>query len=583
MISNLKHLLYRGILFINNMNKFIKIIVAAFLFLFSCFSYASGSVPFLNNATVKWDNGYGSTYDSSGACVAANLPANCTAASLFCGGSGANGTSNGAGKSVTCTINKNCSGTIQGMCRSGVVSCPANALMYSNGCFCKDGYIAQGDVCVPVCPANSMYNQSTSQCECDSGYTKQGDICIPSCPANSSYNSSTGQCDCNDGYVMEGGVCVPEPKKCKSGESSNFKVSVGTGQVSSDGSDVINRTSSGIPDFYCSSGCLYDYSATDTSGDPNVYWDTSPPGSYVVYSYVFTYISTGTTCNYDGPSGSSPSLPSNDGSGSDSGSGSGTGSGSGSNAGSGTGSGSDFGPEPSASSPDSTAGSGNGGTPSTGGNSGATGGGSGSSGEGSGNGTDAGSGSGTGNGTGTGSGTGSGTGGGAGTGTGSGTGSGSGDGTGSGAGDGGSTTGSGSTGENGGSSGGAGTSPDAPPCDPGTAQCPIKIDESGTPDGKSDGSDIDTLNNNYDKMEDIVKGAADSSDKDTSWGIIPSWFDSGECHPFSFGSIHNISVDIDYCPAADYAKGASTFIWVVGTFFAILGLVSGAVGVVSRG
>ena len=86
------------------------------------------------------------------------------------------------------------------------------------------------------------------------------------------------------------------------------------------------------------------------------------------------------------------------------------------------------------------------------------------------------------------------------------------------------------------------------------------------------------LNHDFTKLDNVLPKIYDRSDKDTTWGVVPSWFGSGSCTPFSFGDIHGVPFTINHCVAVPYAQGAATFMWVVGTFFAVLALVFRSIG-----
>ena len=112
---------------------------------------------------------------------------------------------------------------------------------------------------------------------------------------------------------------------------------------------------------------------------------------------------------------------------------------------------------------------------------------------------------------------------------------------------------------------------DQPPCN-------TKIDESGTPRDGGDRMGTERLNHDFTKLDNVLPKIYDRSDKDTTWGVVPSWFGSGSCTPFSFGDIHGVPFTINHCVAVPYAQGAATFMWVVGTFFAVLALVFRSIG-----
>lgn len=112
----------------------------------------------------------------------------------------------------------------------------------------------------------------------------------------------------------------------------------------------------------------------------------------------------------------------------------------------------------------------------------------------------------------------------------------------------------------------------------GKPPCTAQIDETGTPTGPGDKMNRDNIDRQYDKLKDGLSSIWNRSDKDTSWGVVPNWFASTGCTPWSFGDIKGVGFTIDYCPAVPYAKGATTFMWVVVTFFAVLAMVGRTVG-----
>ena len=113
----------------------------------------------------------------------------------------------------------------------------------------------------------------------------------------------------------------------------------------------------------------------------------------------------------------------------------------------------------------------------------------------------------------------------------------------------------------------------------GKPPCNTQIDESGTPTGPGDKMNRDNIDRQYDKLKDSLGSIWNRSDKDTSWGVVPDWFASTGCTPWSFGQLKGgVALTIDYCPAVPFAKGATTFMWVVVTFFAVVAMVGRTVG-----
>jgi hypothetical protein len=112
--------------------------------------------------------------------------------------------------------------------------------------------------------------------------------------------------------------------------------------------------------------------------------------------------------------------------------------------------------------------------------------------------------------------------------------------------------------------------------------CNARIDETDTPRDAGERMGTKKLNNEFTKLDNALHDISNKSDKDTSWGAVPGWFNSGSCTPFQFGDIKGESLRIDYCVALPFARAVSTFMWVVVTFFAITGMVSRTVGAGAR-
>ena len=113
----------------------------------------------------------------------------------------------------------------------------------------------------------------------------------------------------------------------------------------------------------------------------------------------------------------------------------------------------------------------------------------------------------------------------------------------------------------------------------GKPACKVKVDEQGTPTGQ-DAISQDGLNAAMDKAEEGIAKAIDKTNMDTSWGGVPQWFNSGSCTPWQLGTlpIINKQITLNICVIQPYVIGVMTFLWVVGTFFAIIGMVGRVVG-----
>ncbi|WP_158534205.1 hypothetical protein [Paracidovorax avenae] len=110
---------------------------------------------------------------------------------------------------------------------------------------------------------------------------------------------------------------------------------------------------------------------------------------------------------------------------------------------------------------------------------------------------------------------------------------------------------------------------------PGQAKC--KIDESGTPDGKNafDGPGK-SLDDAFNKAREQLEGVKSTGDKDTSWGIVPSWLQHGGCTPWVLGTLplgEPRDIKLDVCAILPYVEAVTSFLWAIGTFVATLAMV----------
>lgn len=75
---------------------------------------------------------------------------------------------------------------------------------------------------------------------------------------------------------------------------------------------------------------------------------------------------------------------------------------------------------------------------------------------------------------------------------------------------------------------------------------------------------------------DGLDGIKRTDDKDTSWGVIPSWIAHGECSPWNLGTLPlgpGIPIEVDICRIVPYVNAVSNFLWAVFTFFATISMV----------
>lgn len=111
---------------------------------------------------------------------------------------------------------------------------------------------------------------------------------------------------------------------------------------------------------------------------------------------------------------------------------------------------------------------------------------------------------------------------------------------------------------------------------PGQPKC--SINETGTPDGKGA---YDAAKAGLDKAEGDYKAGLDAikntADKDTSWGVVPSWISHAECRPWDLGAFEimgqSFAIVISICDVMPYVVATTSFLWVVATFFLTIAMV----------
>lgn len=107
-------------------------------------------------------------------------------------------------------------------------SCPANAYLVGNSCFCNDGYTADGSVCITYtqsCQKKYGINSygDKNYCYCNTGYefNSSKTACVLSivCPL---YSSKVGNlCVCNNGYIMKDNKCITYTEDCANSFGQN--------------------------------------------------------------------------------------------------------------------------------------------------------------------------------------------------------------------------------------------------------------------------------------------------------------------------------------------------------------------------
>lgn len=110
---------------------------------------------------------------------------------------------------------------------------------------------------------------------------------------------------------------------------------------------------------------------------------------------------------------------------------------------------------------------------------------------------------------------------------------------------------------------------------PGQPKC--KIDETGTPDGKSvfDGPKK-SLDDAFVEAKKQLDGVKSAGDKDTGWGVVPSWMQHASCTPWSLGTLpigDGREITIDVCRIMPYIEAVTSFLWAITTFVATLAMV----------
>ncbi len=110
---------------------------------------------------------------------------------------------------------------------------------------------------------------------------------------------------------------------------------------------------------------------------------------------------------------------------------------------------------------------------------------------------------------------------------------------------------------------------------PGQPKC--RIDETGVPDGKGAYDKADKGLDEIDaKRKEMSDGVKSTSDKDTSWGIVPSWLQHSGCTPWDLGTLPigpGVPIQVDVCRVMPYVEAIMSFMWAAVTFLATLHMV----------
>jgi len=111
---------------------------------------------------------------------------------------------------------------------------------------------------------------------------------------------------------------------------------------------------------------------------------------------------------------------------------------------------------------------------------------------------------------------------------------------------------------------------------PGQPKC--GIDETGTGDGKGmETSGLTSLGTSYDQLNTSLGSITSTGDKNTGWGLVPKWLQSGSCSPAVLLKlppiVGSMEITIDLCPHLPMIYTLMNLLWVVWTFFATVGMV----------
>jgi len=113
---------------------------------------------------------------------------------------------------------------------------------------------------------------------------------------------------------------------------------------------------------------------------------------------------------------------------------------------------------------------------------------------------------------------------------------------------------------------------------PGQPVCAVKMDETGTPNGDGTFTSLTNATNTAANQRDgAMASVLDSSGKDTSWGVIPTWLTNGSCSPTVLmtlpAKMGGTAVTLDICPHLPLIYTLMNFLWTVWTFFAVVAMV----------
>jgi hypothetical protein len=113
---------------------------------------------------------------------------------------------------------------------------------------------------------------------------------------------------------------------------------------------------------------------------------------------------------------------------------------------------------------------------------------------------------------------------------------------------------------------------------PGKPACIIS--EVGTPTAPTVTGQA-AITDGFTSLENTVTGIQSPTGKDTGWGLVPTWLQSGtSCHPVVLitfpPTLGSKVISLDICPHLDNIYLLMNALWVIWTFTAVVGLVRGS-------
>lgn len=122
------------------------------------------------------------------------------------------------------------------------------------------------------------------------------------------------------------------------------------------------------------------------------------------------------------------------------------------------------------------------------------------------------------------------------------------------------------------------TAPAADPCGaPGQPVCSVKVDETGMQQ-QPNATGLDKIDEAKADFDSGIESIIGDEGKDTGWGMIPSWLNHvGACQPTVLWTLPakmgGQTVTMDLCPLLPGIYLVMNWLWVIWTFFIVVGLV----------